>query len=97
MMIVSFANKLAEDFFEDVVSKEVRAFPNNLHRIARKKITYLNETTSLNDLMFPPGNRLESLKGDRAGFFSLRINSQWRIIFKWVDGDAYVVSIEDYH
>ena len=57
----------------------------------------LNNSASLNDLMVPPGNRLESLSGDRDGQYSIRINDQWRICFVWVDGDAYQVEIVDYH
>ena len=96
-MIVSFANKLAEDLFEDKKSKEVRSFPNELHRAARRKILYLHDSAELVDLKVPPGNKLEALKGDRAGYHSIRINSQWRIVFRWNNGNAEDVSVEDYH
>lgn len=96
-MIVSFANKLAEDLFEDKKSKEVRSFPNELHRAARRKILYLHDAAELVDLKVPPGNKLEALKGDRAGYHSIRINSQWRIVFRWNNGNAEDVSVEDYH
>lgn len=96
-MIASFANRLAEDLFEDRKSKAVRAFPAELHRKARMKLLYLHDAGELNDMKVPPGNRLEALKGDRAGFHSVRINDQWRLIFRWKDGNAHDVSIEDYH
>ncbi len=96
-MIVSFANKLAEDLFEDRKSKEVRAFPPELHRKARMKLLYLHDAGELDDMKVPPGNRLEALKGNRVGFHSIRLNDQWRLIFKWSGGDAHEVSIEDYH
>jgi proteic killer suppression protein len=96
-MIVSFANKLAEDLFEDKNSKEVRSFPNELHRAARRKILYLHDAAELVDLKVPPGNKLEALKGDRAGFHSIRINNQWRLVFRWNNGNAEDVSVEDYH
>jgi proteic killer suppression protein len=96
-MIVSFANKLAEDLFEDKNSKEVRSFPNELHRAARRKVLYLHDAAELVDLKVPPGNKLEALKGDRAGYHSIRINNQWRIVFRWNNGNAEDVSVEDYH
>lgn len=96
-MIVSFANKLAEDLFDDKKSKEVRSFPSELHRVARRKILYLHDAAELVDLKVPPGNKLEALKGDRAGFHSIRINDQWRLIFRWNNGNAEDVSVEDYH
>lgn len=96
-MIVSFANKLAEDLFEDKNSKEVRGFPNELNRTARRKILYLHEAAELVDLKVPPGNKLEALKGDRVGFHSIRINNQWRLVFRWNNGNAEDVSVEDYH
>lgn len=96
-MIISFANKLAEDLFEDIKSKEVKLFPNELHRIARRKILFIHDASELKDLKVPPGNKLESLKGNLLGFYSIRINSQWRIIFKWNNGNAFDVKVLDYH
>lgn len=96
-MIISFANKLAEDLFEDKNSKEVRSFPNELLRSARRKILYLHDAAELVDLKVPPGNKLEALKGDRTGFHSIRINNQWRLVFRWNNGNAEYVSVEDYH
>jgi proteic killer suppression protein len=96
-MIVSFANKLAEDLFEDRNSKEVRSFPNELHRIGRRKILYLHDAAELSDLKVPPGNKLEALKGDLVGYHSIRINIQWRVVFRWNNGNAEEVSVVDYH
>ena len=66
-------------------------------RVARKKLVILDAVSGLNDLRIPPGNQLEALTGDRKGQHSIRINDQWRICFKWTDGDAYHVEITDYH
>ena len=70
--------------------------PDVLHR-ARRKLLILDNAQTLDDLRVPPGNRLESLSGDRSGHFSIRINNQWRICFVWLDGDAFDVEIVDYH
>ena len=96
-MIESFGNAVAEDLFDDKRSKATRAFPNELRRVARRKLLYLHEATNLTDLRVPPGNRLERLKGDLKEFHSIRINDQWRVIFRWSDGNAYDVQIIDYH
>lgn len=66
-------------------------------RVALRKLRMLDAATTLADLQVPPGNRLEKLKGDRVGQFSIRINDQWRICFRWKSGDAYDVEIVDYH
>jgi len=96
-MIESFGNRLAEDLFFDRMSREVRRVPAELRRAARRKLLYLHDAATLDDLKVPPGNRLESLKGDRRGFHSVRINDRWRVVFRWVDGRARNVSVEDYH
>jgi proteic killer suppression protein len=96
-VIESFGNAVAEDLFDDKRSKATRAFPNELRRVARRKLLYLHEATNLTDLRVPPGNRLERLKDDLKGFHSIRINDQWRVVFRWSDGDAYEVQIIDYH
>ncbi len=96
-MIISFGNKLAEDFFYDKKSRETRRFPNELKRAARRKLLYLHEATVLTDLKVPPGNRLESLKGKLQGHHSIRINDQWRLIFRCSNGQAEDVQIVDYH
>src|SRR4030065_163079 len=96
-MIESFGNRLAEDLFYDRSSKEVRQFPPELKRAARRKLLYLHDATELVDLRTPPGNRLEVLKGRLAGHHSIRINDQWRIVFRWEGGDAKNVQVVDCH
>jgi len=96
-MIQSFGNQLASDLFDDKSSKVVRFFPSDLRRRARRKLLYLHEAAVLQDLKVPPGNRLEQLKGNKKDFFSIRVNDQWRIIFKWKESNAYEVQIIDYH
>lgn len=74
-----------------------RKLPSDIQRIALRKLTQLSAADSLDDLRVPPGNRLEALKGNRAGQHSIRINDQWRICFVWKDGHAHAVEIVDYH
>ena len=92
-MIRSFRCRDTEALFED---RFVRRF-QFLERVARRKLEMLNAATSLSVLSQIPGNRLEALKGDRAGQYSIRINDQWRLCFEWVDGDSFNVEIVDYH
>ena len=80
-MIESFGNRLAEDLFYDRTTKEVRRFPPELRRAARRKLLFVHDAAELVDLRVPPGNRLEVLKGKLAGCYSIRINDQWRILF----------------
>ena len=96
-MIESFGNRLAEDLFYDRTTKEVRQFPPELKRVARRKLLYLHDAAELVDLRTPPGNRLEAMKGQLAGCHSIRINDQWRILFRWEGGTAKDVQIVDYH
>ncbi|MCY3538525.1 MAG: type II toxin-antitoxin system RelE/ParE family toxin [bacterium] len=77
--------------------RRVRKLPENMQRRAQVKLMVLNSAMNLVDLQVPPGNRLKALSGDRAGQYSIRINDQWRICFKWRDGDAFDVEIVDYH
>ena len=95
-MIISFRGQLAEDLFFDRQTGVTRRFPADLTEISRRKLQYLNSAHRLSDLRVPPGNRLEALKGSLAGYHSIRINQQWRIVFKWDDG-AREVQIVDYH
>jgi proteic killer suppression protein len=74
-----------------------RGFPSDLVGAARRKLFYLESAGDLRDLMRPPANRLEALKGNRAGQHSIRINDQWRICFRWIDGNAEDVEVVDYH
>jgi len=93
-MIKSFRDKGSGKIFSRQLSGKL---PQSIQRIARKKLVILDAALELNDLRIPPGNRLEALKGDRKGQHSIRINDQWRVCFKWSDGDAYDVEITDYH
>jgi len=95
-MIVTFRGQLAEDLFFDRRSGVTRRFPGELRHVAQRKLQYLNVASRLEDLKAPPGNRLEALKGQLAGYHSIRINNQWRVVFRWRDG-AYEVQIVDYH
>ncbi len=96
-MIVTFGSALAEHLFYDRQSKATRAFPSDLRRVTRRKLLYLHDAAELRDLKVPPGNRLETLKGDRRGFYSIRINDQWRVVFRWSGSDAHDVQVVDYH
>lgn len=93
-MIESFASAETEKIFRGQVSKK---FPKDIQRTARRKLIYLDDAEDLQDLLAPPGNRLEKLKGDKAGQHSIRINDQWRICFKWSSNKAKDVEIVDYH
>jgi len=93
-MIKCFRDKETEKIFSRQISTKL---PQYIQRIARKKLVMLDAAAQLNDLRTPPGNRLEALKRDRKGEHSIRINDQWRICFKWRDGDAYDAEITDYH
>lgn len=92
-MIKSFRCRYAKDLFEDMAVGRFRA----IERVARRKLAILDAAECLDDLKSPPGNRLELLKGNRAGQYSIRINQQWRICFSWKGKDAYGVEIVDYH
>ena len=96
-MIESFGNRLAEALFYDKSSRATKAFPQELRRIARRKLLYLHDATELKDLRVPPGNRLEALKGNRKGLHSIRISDQWRVELRWQNGQALDVEIADYH
>jgi len=96
-VIRSFGNKTAEALFHGLPSKELRAFPADLKKIATRKLDMVNAAATPEDLRAPPANRLEALKGDRKGFFSIRINDQWRVVFRWEGADAHDVSVVDYH
>ena len=93
-MIRSFACAETEKIFNSVVS---RRFPPDIQRTARRKLLQLHAATMVREMAVPPGNRLEALKGRRAGQYSVRINDQWRIGFRWQGSDAVDVEIVDYH
>ena len=96
-MIQTFGNRLAEDLYDDKQSKETRRVPKSLRRAARRKLLYLHDAAELKDLRVPPGNRLEALKGDWKGFHSIRINDQWRVVFRWQGNADHDVQVVDYH
>ena len=92
-MIKSFSCKHTQQLFEGRCAKQFRAFQAQ----AERKLQLLDSAATVEFLRSPPGNRLEALKGDRAGYYSLRINDQWRICFRFKNGDAHAVEIIDYH
>ena len=92
-MIKSFRSSDAEALFNDRPVARFRA----IERPARRKLLYLSQARTIQDLLVPPGNRLEVLKGDRKRQHSIRVNDQWRICFRWDEGHAYDVEIVDYH
>jgi proteic killer suppression protein len=93
-VIISFADKPTESLFR---RSRVKRFPRDLQRAALRKLLILDAAVTLGDLRSPPGNRLEALRGDRAGPYSIRINDQWRICFTWRDSHVHDVAITDYH
>lgn len=93
-MIRSFADKEAERIWNGTPS---RRLPGDIQRVARRKLRMLNAAAALEDLRIPPANRLEALKGDRKGQHSIRINDEWRICFRWHDGEVHDAEIVDYH
>lgn len=96
-MIVSFGDSATADLYHGRQTARVRRFPANIIPVALRKLDMLAKAHALMDLRAPPGNRLELLKGAWEGFYSIRINDQWRVVFKWVGHDASEVAIVDYH
>ena len=96
-MIGSFGDRTTEDLYHGRGTSRVRRVPVQLRRAACRKLDMIEYAASLTDLRVPPGNRLEELKGDLVGYYSIRVNDQWRIVFTWRDGVAHGVSIVDYH
>lgn len=93
-MIKSFGNKETEKIWEGIPSRKL---PSEIQHIARRKLRMINNAQDINDLRIPPANHLEKLSGNLLGFYSIRINKQWRIIFKWKTDHALEVEIIDYH
>ena len=93
-MIISFGSKETRKIWE---GERVKGFSTELQEIARRKLRMLNNSQTTVDLQIPPSNRLEKLKGNLKNYYSLRINDQWRVIFKWNNGNALDVEIVDYH
>ena len=92
-MIQSFADKDTEELFNSENNRRFSA----IARVALRKLIQINQARVLSDLAIPPGNRLEALRGDLAGYHSIRINDQWRIVFQWTDSGPGQVAIMDYH
>ena len=93
-MIKSFADRRTQDLY---VTGTAKRFPSDVASRAARKLEYVDLARSLDDLKVPPGNRLHALKDDRTGQHAISINDQWRICFRFVDGDAYEVEVCDYH
>ncbi|HYJ80702.1 MAG TPA: type II toxin-antitoxin system RelE/ParE family toxin [Longimicrobiaceae bacterium] len=93
-MIQTFADRETELIFSRTPGWR---FPPELHRRMLRKLLQIDAAERLDDLTVPPGNRLQALKGDRSGQHSIRVNDQWRVCFRWQEGDAYHVEIVDYH
>ena len=93
-MIISFGDKQTHKIWE---GERVKGLSTEIQELTRRKLRMLNNSNDLNDLMIPPSNRLEKLKGNLKEFYSIRINNQWRIIFKWKNNNAEHVEIIDYH
>lgn len=96
-MIASFKDKATEALFHGESGKAMRRVPSTIRAAAVRKLDMLNAAEELGDLRSPPGNRLEALKGELASRHSIRINDQWRIVFRWEQGQAHEVWITDYH
>ncbi len=93
-MIKTFADKHTRDFYEKGKSKR---FPSDISKRVMRKLEYVDLATNLDDLKVPPSNRLHELERERKGQYSISVNDQWRICFRFVDGDAYDVELTDYH
>lgn len=93
-MITSFGSKETEKIWNGVRSKKL---PSEIQGVTRRKLRMLNNSVDINDLKIPPSNRLEKLSGNLKGFYSIRINKKWRIIFNWSNGNATNVEVVDYH
>ena len=93
-MLKSFGSKETEKIWNGVRSSKI---PPEIQKIGRRKLRMINNSIDLNDLRIPPSNRLEKLSGNLKEYYSIRINDQWRIMFKWQDGHAFEVEIIDYH
>lgn len=93
-MIKDFGDKETEKIW---IGKRSKKLPNEIQNISRRKLRMINNAQNLSDLRIPPANRLEKLKGSLTGYYSIRINNQWRVTFLWENNDAFDVQIVDYH
>ena len=96
-MIVSFADRATEDLYHNRPTARARRFPPDVVAIAQVKMDMLNAAAAMRDLQSPPGNRLETLRGRLAGRHSIRVNDQWRLVFRWESNNALEVRLTDYH
>ena len=96
-MIASFGDHATEDLFHGRRTRRARAFPADVVRVALRKLDMVNAAQVLLDLRSPPGNRLEALRGRWRGFHSIRVNEQWRVVFRWAQHQAHEVRLIDYH
>ena len=96
-MIQSFADATSADLFRERNTRAARRIPRQLWRGVQRKLRLIEAAARLDDLAIPAGNRLELLKGDEAGRHSIRVNEQYRVTFRWGNGHAYEVRVEDYH
>jgi proteic killer suppression protein len=96
-MIASFGDRGTEDLYHGRPTARARRFPADVIETALVKLDSLNGAASMLDLRSPPGNRLEALKGELKGLHSIRVNDQWRLVFRWRGNDAYEVRLTDYH
>ena len=93
-MIISFKDKETEEIWNGNFS---RNFPNEIQNIVRRKLRMINNSIDINDLRIPPANQLKKLKGNLSNYYSIRVNDQYRIIFEWENGNAFLVELIDYH
>lgn len=96
-MIRSFADETTADLFRERNSRAARRLPRDVWRAAQRKLKAIDVALRLEDLTVPAGNRLEKLRGHRAGWYSIRVNDQFRLTLRWEEGDAHEVRVEDYH
>jgi len=96
-MIQSFGDKTTADIFQQRNSREARRVPKDLWGVVQRKLKMLDVASTVADVESPPGNRLKPLKGDRRGCYSIRVNDQYRVTFRWENGHAFEVAVEDYH
>ncbi len=96
-MIGTFADDATRDVWNGVNSKAARRIPKDLWPVVQRKLDQIDIVTKLDDLRIPPGNRLHSLEGDQAGYHAIRVNDQYRVVFRFVGQDAYDVCCTDYH
>ncbi len=96
-MIQSFADDTTADLFRQRNTRAARRMPADIWRVVQRKLKAIDVAARLDDLRIPAGNRLEVLKGDQAGRYSVRVNDRYRVTFRWEQGHAYEVRVEDYH